>query len=427
MTQCQGMGSKPNVLILGVEHPRDAAAIRSLARHGIAVDIADDKQPPTAMWRTSRYICNKYLLPEDGESAVAMLEGLGLPKNTVLIPTNDQYLILSSKHRERLAHHYQVATLDWQILEPLMDKILCTRLAREVGIETPEHFHPTSLENLDEVIGGLDFNQRAHVLKIRMWDSGAADPKNLRRVVKGGADARSLKEGCLEIFSRTGAFPVIEEVIGGEASRCIGVSLVVDRSQEAVLAYCVRRLKLHTYSKGFFRHPYELGANAYCESVYDEEAIRLAKAFVKHACFSGVITVEFKRCPIDNQLKFIKADPRLVRATRLSTVLGMDIPVALYEVFSSKSKPQKPPANYREGLGWIWFEAYMYSLWKNRRDTSILGEIYRLIRRLPRIRACAYFDIRDLRPSLILMFTAISRLKRLETRGITGKERPVSG
>ena len=94
--------SKPNVLVLGVEHPRDAAVIRSLASAGIAVDVADDKTPPTAMWRSSRLIRNKYLLPESGEKALLMLEALGLPKDTVLIPTNDQYLILVSKNFELL-------------------------------------------------------------------------------------------------------------------------------------------------------------------------------------------------------------------------------------------------------------------------------------------------------------------------------------
>ncbi|MGD2083171.1 MAG: hypothetical protein PVF91_09405, partial [Chromatiales bacterium] len=240
-------------------------------------------------------------------------------------------------------------------------------------------------------------------------------------------DARSLKEGCLEIYNRNGTFPVIEEVITGGADRCIGVSMVVDRSHQPVLAYCVQRLKLHTYAKGFFKHPYELGANAYCESVHDEEAIRLATRLVKHARYSGAITVELKRSPVDGGLKLIKADVRVVRATRLSSALGLDIPTALYEVFRADARPERRPGHYREGVGWIWLEAYMYALWKNRRESSLTRELLHLMRRLARIRAFAYFDIRDPLPSLILLATAVGRLKRLETRGLTGETRPASG
>jgi len=421
------MSMKPSVLVLGVEHPRDAATIRSLAKRGIAVDVADDKQPPTAMWRSSRYIRNKYMLPENAEKTVRMLESLGLPTDTVLIPTNDQYLILTSKHHERLSRCYRVAVPEWGVLDPLMDKIKCHELGREAGIDTPEHYHPSSLAELDEVIEKLNFEQSAYVLKIRMWDSGAADALTLRRVVKGGADARALKEQCLEIYARNGTFPVIEQVIAGSAERCIGVSMVVDKSHEPVLAYCVQRLKLHTYAKGFFKHPYELGANAYCESVRDDEAIALATRLVKHARYSGAITVEFKRSPVDNRLKLIKGDARVVRATRLSSALGLDIPMALYVVFSSDVKPARRSQTYREGVGWIWFEAYLYSLWKNRRETSLIGELFRLLRRLPRIRAFAYFDLFDPLPSMILVTTAVGRLKRLETRGLTGETRPASG
>jgi predicted ATP-grasp superfamily ATP-dependent carboligase len=421
------MFTKPGALVLGVEHPRDAATIRSLHRAGVKVDIADDKQPPTAMWLASRCIRTRYLLPKADEKAVVMLESLGLPENTVLIPTNDQYLILASRYHERLSPHYRVATPPWNILCPLMDKIQCHEIGRRAGIATPHHYYPESVEELDNLLEELDFRNRAHILKIRMWDSGAADPASLRRVVKGGEDAEALRAGCLEIFSRNGVMPVIEEVIPGGADRCIGVSMVVDKSHEPVLAYCVQRLKLHTYARGFFRHPYELGANAYCHSVHDEEAIELATAFVREAKYSGAITVEFKRDAIDEQLKLIKGDVRVVRATRLSTALGLDIPQALYETYTSDRPPMRRQRQYKEGIGWIWFEAYMYSLWKNRKDASLVREMLLFFKRLMGVRAFAYFDLRDPVPSILLFFTAMKRLKRLETRGLTKETRPVSG
>ena len=59
----------------------------------------------------------------------------------------------------------------------------------------------------------------------------------------------------------------------------------------------MKRLRLFTYSRGGFVHPYELGANVYCESVHDDEAIDAATRLVRATGYVGVITIEFRRDP----------------------------------------------------------------------------------------------------------------------------------
>jgi hypothetical protein len=70
----------------------------------------------------------------------------------------------------------------------------------------------------------------------------------------------------------------------------------------------------------------------YCESVHDDEAIEAATRFVHEARFYGAITVAFRRDVRDEGLTLIEVDPRVVRATSLSTALGLDVPAALYDV-----------------------------------------------------------------------------------------------
>ena len=209
--------------------------------------------------------------------------------------------------------------------------------------------------------------------------------------------------------------------------------MVVDRDHNVVLTYCVQRLKLQLYAKGGFKHVYELGPNAYCESTYDPEAIELAKRFVQHAHYTGASTVEFKRDAVDNGLKFIKADCRFVRATGLSTALGLDMPTALYEVFSGCDMERQRSPAYPTGMSWLWLEAYAYSLWKNRREVGLSKELWNLAKRLPRVRAWAYFCWGDPLPSIVLALTARRRLKLLQnpdarTATPSGRtERAVSG
>ena len=186
----------------------------------------------------------------------------------------------------------------------------------------------------------------------------------------------------------------------GESDGCIGVSMVVDRNHEAVVWYCVRRLKLYLYSKnGRFVHPSELGANVHSESVHDDEAVEAAKRFVRQAKCYGMITVEFRRDSTDGSLNLIKADPRPVRATSLSTALGLDVPTALYHVFTDGQV--HIPRSYPDGVAWIWLTWYLKALWRNRSNSPVRKELFALLRNFRRIKAFAYLSIADPMPFLI--------------------------
>lgn len=407
--------------------------VRSLARDGVRVDVADNYQPATALWRGSRHISDRHLLPEDEAAALNALLELGARQGGVLIPTNDVYLYLVSRHHDELSGVFTVAAPPWNILEPLVNKVGAADVARRAGLETPEYFWPQDAAELEATIAKLDFANKAYVLKIRLYDNGAADAETLRRVALGGVDAGALRANCEDVRERTGEYPLIEEVVAGGPDRCIGVTMVVGTDHKPVFSYCVRRMQLQLYAQGSFKHPYALGANAYCESVEDREAQDLAERFVREARYVGAVTVELKRDSRDDRLKFIKADTRVVRATRLSTALGMDVPVASFDVYGGANRARDYPVEYKAGVGWIWLEAYLYSIWKNRRALSVGAELWRLVRRLPRVGAWAYFDWRDPLPSVLLVCTVLRRLKMLENRSertaVPGgeTERAVSG
>ena len=80
-----------------------------------------------------------------------------------------------------------------------MDKVEACRLAQESGIDVPRHFKPSTREELDRVLTNLDFAERAYVLKIRMWDMGAADARFTHRVAEAGTDAVTVHARCEEI------------------------------------------------------------------------------------------------------------------------------------------------------------------------------------------------------------------------------------
>lgn len=397
-TPTLGEQSKLRAVVLGVEHPRGVAVIRSLGRAGVPVVAVDHEK--SAVGFRSRYPSRHLRVPEDPEQALAALELLGRDGGGVLIPTNDKYLILMAKHFDRLSRHFVLALPPWEVLEALLDLQRCYAIGRSVGLKTPLLFKPRDEKEMYQVVSSLDFENHHYLLKTTPLSLTPADPVTRRFTRPAGLDPTTIRANCLEIFSRAGEFPLIVQVIPGEADRCIGVSMVVNRQHEPVLSYCVRRRILHTYSKNAaLIHPYELGANIYCESSHDEEALEASQRFVRAAGFYGLITLEFRRDSTDDALTLIKADPRPVRSINLSTTLGMDAPQNLYRLFTNGQI--EAASNYRDGVGWIWVAAYLDSLLRNRSKRPVRGELLTLRRSLGRIRSFAYLDAWDPLPAML--------------------------
>lgn len=404
---------RPRALVLGTEQPRSAAVVRSLAAAGIAVDVCDHVTPPNLFWRTSRCIRNRYQLSPDPGAAMDEIAALGEEGGGVLIPTNDHYLVPVSRQHGRLSRRFTVTVPPWDVLEPLMDMVMVRRLIADCGLKAAKQFVPGDASDLQRVVGELDLGRYDYIMRARRWDFGSANTGSLQRVGPAGGSPEEISAKCLEYFERTGHMPILEEVIPGGAEQCIGVTMVVGRDHSPILAYSSRRRKLQLYAPhSRFTHPYHLGANAYCESARDEEAMAAAVALAARARYRGMMTFEFKRSPADGTLYVLKADPRFVNSARLAAALGQDMPVALYEEFLGGDRPRPAQPGFREGVRWIWIEAYLSAIWRNRKDISVLRELLRLAALLPRVRAYAYFAWSDPLPGMLLFFRTLKQFMR---------------
>jgi D-aspartate ligase len=390
--------ARMRAVVLGVEHPRGVAVVRSLGRRGIRVVAVE--RDTAARGLRSRYLSRTLLVNDDPAETVAALESLGHDGGGLLIPTNDHFLVVVSQHFDRLARLFSITVPPWNVLERILDKPSCYGLAQQAGLRTPRFFMPRDSAELDQILATLDFKTQRYILSVRIPRGTAVDARTGRMTKVAGEDADSVRRGCLEIAARIREFPMIAEVVPGRSDRCVGVSMVVDRNHAPVVSYCVRRLQLYLYAldSGFI-HPYELGANVYCESVRDDEAVEAAKRFVRSAEYYGAMTVEFRRDARDGQLTLIKADPRVVRATSLSTALGIDVPTALYRAFTEDRQDVAPA--YPEGIAWIWLTWYLETVWRNRTRTSLARQLWAVLKNIRRLRSFAYLSLRDPIPGVV--------------------------
>jgi D-aspartate ligase len=383
-------------IVLGINgHPRSIAAVRSLARAGIP--LVGVKTPSVTQECYSRYMRHPFVVEPRADELLPFLESLA-PEGGVLFPVYDPFIRLVSMHAEVLSKRFLLTVQPWEILSRVMEHERLYGIAQQAGLNTPAFAKPRDEAELRSIIASLDLANREYLLKT-VPAVGPAELKSGRATKVAGSDPAEIYASCTEIHSRLGEYPLIVEVVPGEANQCYAITMVVDREQTPRLTYCTQRLKLQLYSRGGFVHPYELGSNVYCESVRDDEAIEAATRLVQAIGYCGLITLEFRRDPRDQKLILIKADPRVVRATSISTALGMDTPTALYRL--AVDGRFEAPKSYPLGVGWLWETSLLETLWDNRDSQSLRHEIAGVARNFKRIEAFAHFSLEDPLPFIM--------------------------
>ena len=386
-------------LVLGVnDHPRALAAVRSLGRAGIPV--IGVKSNAFARCH-SRYLKETHSVEPTDETLLPFLESMGSAGGGVLLAVHDKYLVLASRHADTLARRFALTMPRWEILGRLMDPGRLYDIAQQHGVRTPRHFMPRDEGDLERIIGHLDFTRCEYVLKTTPGIAAEpADPVTGRATKRAGPDPATVRRNCLEIGARLGRFPMIAEIVPGQANRCVAVTMLIDHSRAPVLAFCTDRR----------------GSNVACESVQDPEAIEAATRLLHGAEYTGLATLEFRRDPRDRKLTLIKADPRVIRPASLSTALGMDTPSALYR-FATRSKVNAPAA-YEEGVEWLSETTLFETAWDNRDTHPLRKELHGLWQRRDRIKAFAYFCLRDPLPFLVHAQWRVRSWLRSRTHGI---------
>jgi len=86
------------------------------------------------------------------------------------------------------------------------------------------------------------------------------------------------------------------------------------------------------------------------------------------------------------------------RTTSLSSELGLDVPAALYDVFTGVARPAS--IGYPERVAWMRPAWCLITVGQNRGRASLARQLWAVARNAHRIRAFAYLSVRDPRPAL---------------------------
>ncbi len=414
-------GASVPAVLLNTSFPNSLGVIRSLGRRGVPI-VAVDRQLGMAMY--SRYVRRRIIVPRDvlnripsgapflprerlpADWLLGQLESLELPAGSAIIPTTDVTLHFAASHHERLSKRFSVACPPWEQLQTLWDRQSCWKLAQHLGIAVPKSYNPASIQEFEDLVAGLDFEERSWMIRVDPWSSEPiSDSGNLTRP---GGNSATLLLHCREHWQKLGRIPEIVEIIPGPSESCIAVTMVIAPDGTPLGSYSTRRLEVLPYYESRARDEFHPGGNVFCETRRDQEAIDCAHRLVREAGFYGAATIEFRRRWTDDRLFLIKVDPHPVNSNALSGVIGQDQAEALYELLTGVTL--RRPAKYPDGVAWIWIRAYLHAILRWRLRMPIHRQAASLIRRVPNIKAYGDASLHDPKPFLVTVWSGIKSM-----------------
>ena len=341
------------VLILGAE-PRVAVPIaRSLAGHGIPVDVAALSMRAPGL--RSRAIRTVLRLPNHSDRPADFIDTLSRyidrERVDMLMPTSDTALALVAQHYERLTSLLHLACPPPEVIHRVLDKDQTLDVARRCGIEVPATCLMAASSDVDEIVARLRFPV---VVKAR---SKTHVPPNAFKV-RYFTEATALKEQ----FTRDphfGADNLLQEYCPGEG---VGLGILMHRGT-IVTAFQHRRVKELPSTGG-------VGVLAVSERP-DPRLIEMSQRLLRALEWEGVAMVEFRHDRANDRAVLMEVNGRYWGSCSFAIRAGIHLPVYQWQL--AHDRRPDVAASYRAGLRWRWTSGYAERLSRLITDPPIEG------------------------------------------------------
>ena len=200
------------VIVTDADDKKALAAVRFLAKKGVRVSAAGVKRWDQSFF--SKYCSGRLLYPNpvrDPEAFVcSMLDYLSGHRFDCILPMSDYTTLALSKHKGQFERHTNLAVPDYETLSVVRNKPEILKIARRLGIGTPETWCPAHLDEVRELSKSISY---PCVIKYKRGTGAvglryAHSPAELLGQYQVKEHARDI------VFDDT--FPMIQEYIPGE-------------------------------------------------------------------------------------------------------------------------------------------------------------------------------------------------------------------
>jgi D-aspartate ligase len=325
----------PGAIVIGGDY-QGLGIVRSLGRRGVPVCVVDDEQSIARFSRYATHSVSTASLRDEAQTVEIVLDigrRLGL-HGWVLYPTRDETVAAFARYRTRLAEHFRVPTPDWNTMRWVWDKRNTYRLAAELEIPTPRTWYPGSVDELGaiEVTAPLALKP--------------AIKEHFIYATKAKAWRANTREELQRLFIRASAHVgsgevMIQDLIPGGGQQQFAYCAFF-KNGRALASMVVRRRR---------QHPAEFGrASTFVEAIELPILETLSERFLRAINYYGLVELEYKLDPRDQQYKLLDVNGRTWGYHTLGSGAGVDFPYLLY---ADQMGEAIEPRRGRAGVSWI--------------------------------------------------------------------------
>ena len=331
--------NSPGVIVIG-DHVQALGIIRSLGRCGIPVYLVHDKN--LCIGRFSRYTTRYIKIPSVSNESEFVDFMIDFAKNEqvrdwILMPTNDAWVYVLSKHKKTLEEYYKVSTSSWDIVKFAYNKKLTYQIAEKNKVPVPKTFYPENPNALHEILSCIAFPV---IIK------GIAGRYFYQKTGTKAFEANSEKE-LIEKYTKLSSVVkpaeiMIQELIQGSSSNHVYSFCSFFKNRELVAFWIGQKIR---------EHPKDLGTGTFAESIYIPEVKELGTRILKAMNYYGISEIEFKKDPRDGKYKLIEMNARTWLWHSLAIRCGVDFPYLLYRDMIGEHVT--PITSFKENVKWI--------------------------------------------------------------------------
>jgi len=319
-------------------HVQGLALTRSYGEKNIPVIIIDRNKYPIARYSkycTGFYKCPDYLSDEfiDFLLNLGQIESL---KDWLLIPCDDHIVYTISKRKNELKRIFKVITVDFNILQNIINKRNLYNIAKNVGLPVIKTFYPQTHIIQTSTIVGFRFPILIKGIEgqnfYKNTKSKAFRVNNLEELNKI-LDKVSQKLALLEVMAQ-------EMIPLGESNKVVSVTV-----------FCVKgEIMTNWIGKKIREHPIWFGTATYSQSISDLKLLEQVKPLLKALNYEGVCEIEFLQDPRDGIYYLIEINPRTWLWVGLAKACGVDYALLMYNYINNI--PLNFPQSYKIGIYW---------------------------------------------------------------------------
>jgi predicted ATP-grasp superfamily ATP-dependent carboligase len=305
----------------------------SLHGHGIEVHATD--AAPLAMCRFSRAVSSFQRTRDPWSDPAGFSDDIGDAARRhrvgVVLPGHDDVGALL-RHRDRLPGTTMLVAPSLASLDVAGSKAKTATLARQLGIDVPVTFEPTTDAELEAVASRVVYPA---VVKPRISNSA----KGFRRVESPGGLIDAHRQLVQRYRLSSAAWPLVQQFVEG---RVVGVCALYCEGRPRAW-FCERYLRVKDD---------RYGTSVLRESFHDDALVERAQRFLDALQWHGVAHLDFIVPDDGTQPVLLECNPRFWGALDLAVRSGVDMPWLLYRL--AIDGDVDPVTDYRDGVVSRW-------------------------------------------------------------------------